>query len=115
MTRRGKKIVVRLVIVAVLLGIGAFVFLRWAKPHYDELVGLREVVRKEWAQIDIQLQRRYDLLPNLLATVKAVAGYEAKVLTEIADAHTGYMKARGMTSRIKVAYRAERGVRILIA
>ena len=58
----------------------------WGVGQYNSLVTLEQSVRSQWAQVDNQLQRRNDLLPNLVATVKGVAGQEQKVFGMIADA-----------------------------
>ncbi|WP_404328736.1 LemA family protein [Mesobacillus maritimus] len=55
-------------------------------PSYNNFVGLEENVDKSYAQIENQLQRRLDLIPNLVNTVKGYAEHEEEVLTAIADA-----------------------------
>ena len=62
---------------------------------YDELVEANAVADQRWADIETELQRRYDLIPNLVATVKASAAHEAKVLAEV-------MAARASATQIKV-------------
>ncbi|MDD4493318.1 MAG: LemA family protein [Eubacteriales bacterium] len=69
-------VVILLVIILVMSLVGS----------YNGLVGQRENVDTEYSQIDSQLQRRYDLIPNLVATVKGYAAHEQEVLTAIADA-----------------------------
>lgn len=56
---------------------------------YNSLVRYRNYVRESWAQIDTLLKRRYDLIPNLIETVKGYMNYEEKVLTEIVKARSG--------------------------
>lgn len=55
---------------------------------YNSLVRLRNYVNESWSQIDAQLKRRYDLIPNLIETVKGYMNYEEKVLTEIVQARS---------------------------
>lgn len=55
---------------------------------YNGLVRYRNYVRESWAQIDTLLKRRYDLIPNLIETVKGYMKYEEKVLTEIVQARS---------------------------
>lgn len=55
---------------------------------YNSLVRLRNYVNESWSQIDTQLKRRYDLIPNLIETVKGYMNYEEKVLTEIVQARS---------------------------
>lgn len=57
-------------------------------PSYNNFVGLEENVDKSYAQIENQLQRRLDLIPNLVNTVKGYAKHEEEVLTAIADARS---------------------------
>lgn len=56
---------------------------------YNSLVRFRNYVKESWAQIDTLLKRRYDLIPNLIETVKGYMNYEEKVLTEIVKARSG--------------------------
>lgn len=56
---------------------------------YNRLVTLRNYVKESWAQIDTLLKRRYDLIPNLIETIKGYMKYEEKVLTEIVQARSG--------------------------
>ncbi|MEM7159642.1 MAG: LemA family protein [Myxococcota bacterium] len=83
----------------------------WVVPRYDQLVAQREDVRRDWAQIDTLLQRRYDLIPNLVEATRGLANHEATVLTDIADAHAGYVSARTPGAKIEASYAAERGIR----
>ena len=55
---------------------------------YNNLVRLRQKVKNSWSQIDVQLQRRFDLIPNLVDTVKAYMEHENEVLTKIAELRT---------------------------
>lgn len=60
---------------------------------YNELVGLRQRVRNAWSQIDVQLQRRFDLIPNLVETVKGYMGHESDVLTKVTELRTSWANA----------------------
>ena len=55
---------------------------------YNGLVGLRNQVKNAWAQIDVQLKRRYDLIPNLVETVKGYAAHEKSVFEDVAAARS---------------------------
>lgn len=55
---------------------------------YNSMVALDENVKSQWAQVENQYQRRYDLIPNLVATVKGYAAHESEVYTNIADARS---------------------------
>lgn len=60
---------------------------------YNSLVRVRNQVRNAWAQIDVQLKRRNDLIPNLVETVKGYAKHEKGVFTEVTKARTQMMNA----------------------
>jgi len=62
---------------------------------YNSLVGLQKRTNNAWAQIDVQLKRRADLIPNLIETVKGYARFEKKVLTQVTEARAAIMKAKG--------------------
>lgn len=107
--RRGRPLLLVLGVLALLGGLGYG--WAWLAPRHDTLVVQREDVRREWAQIDAVLQRRYDLIPNLVETVGGFAGHEDAVLTTVAEAHAGYVGARSREDRIRASYRAERAIR----
>ena len=60
---------------------------------YNDLVGLREKVKNAWSQIDVQLQRRFDLIPNLVETVKGYMEHESEVLTKVTDLRSSWANA----------------------
>lgn len=60
---------------------------------YNSLVGLRNQVRNSWAQIDVELQRRFDLIPNLVETVKGYTNHEEAVLTKVTELRTSWSDA----------------------
>ena len=78
-------IVVAIVVVLVLVGIGM----------YNGLVKLRNQVEGAWAQIDVQLKRRYDLIPNLVETVKGYAAHERETLDAVIQARNMAQSATG--------------------
>ena len=77
----------------VLAIIGAAVFYVWYS--YNHLVTLVQRTREAWADIDVQLKRRYDLIPNLVETVKGYAAHEAGTLEKVTAARTAAMSAQG--------------------
>ena len=62
---------------------------------YNGLVRLRNRVEASWSQIDVQLKRRYDLIPNLVETVKAYAAHERQTLEAVIEARNAGMRADG--------------------
>lgn len=61
---------------------------------YNNLVKLRNMVDNAWAQIDVQLQRRLDLVPNLVETVKGYASHESKTLESVIEARSAVVSAK---------------------
>lgn len=90
----------------VIIGI-VVLFAMWLVGGYNSLVSQNEAVTAQWAQIESQLQRRFDLVPNLVETVKGVAKQETAVYTAIADARTRYAGATTPDERAKAASQYE--------
>jgi len=65
----------------------------WLMVTYNRLVQLRNRFKNSFSQIDVQLQRRYDLIPNLLATAKAYMTHERETLTKVIEARNAAQKA----------------------
>lgn len=84
---------IALVILAVLVLI--FIFM------YNGLVGKRNKVRNAWSQIEVQLKRRFDLIPNLMETVKGYATHEKDTLEQVTAARTKYMSAGTPDDKMK--------------
>ncbi len=63
---------------------------------YNGLVKSRNKVKNSWAQIEVQLNRRGDLIPNLIETVKGYAAHESKVFDDVTQARAGLMNANGV-------------------
>ena len=75
----------------------------WAILSYNRLVSLREQVRAGWAQIDVLLKRRHDLVPNLVETVKGYAAHERETLERVISARNAAVAARGNPTQISQA------------
>ncbi len=72
------------IVIAVIVVILIFMFI----GNYNGLVGLRNAVKTAWAQIDVQLKRRYDLIPNLVETVKGYKNFESSTLQAVTNARS---------------------------
>jgi len=70
---------------------------------YNSLIGLRNQVENAWAQIDVQLKRRNDLIPNLIETVKGYAKHEKSVFTDVTKARTAVMNAGTKEGKAKAS------------
>lgn len=65
---------------------------------YNGLIARKNQVREAWATVDTQLKRRYDLIPNLIETVRGAAKHEKETLTELTQARSNAMQANGPDS-----------------
>ena len=83
------QIIVALVVILVL----------WLILTYNRFVTLRNRVKEAWADIDVQLKRRYDLIPNLVETVKGYATHERELLEKVTLARTQAMGAQTIKER----------------
>jgi LemA protein len=78
------------IVVGVLVVIGL-----WAIAVYNGLVSGRNQAQTAWSQIDVQLKRRHDLIPNLVQVVKDAMGYEQETLTKVVQARNNAVAASG--------------------
>lgn len=67
----------------------------WLIAQYNSLVGLRNFIRESWSNVDTELKRRYDLIPNLVATVKGYATHEREVLERVVELRNRCAANRG--------------------
>ncbi|MGB5306758.1 MAG: LemA family protein, partial [Gammaproteobacteria bacterium] len=83
------------VIVAIIVGVPL-----WGVALYNRLVNLRNQVKNAWRQIDVQLKRRHDLIPNLVEAVKDYMSYEQETLEKVIQARNGAVNAQGPEAAI---------------
>ncbi len=86
------------VIVVMLLTAGGCVY-----SGYNQAITLDEAVKSQWAQVENQLQRRFELIPNLVQTVKGVAKQEEKIFLGVANARKSYFQANTVNEKAKAA------------
>jgi len=91
------KIGVIILVIIVLLGVW---FGSTYVGHRNEMVRKREAINSAWSQVDVVLQRRADLIPNLVETVKGYAGQEVKVFGDIAAARAAMIGAKTPADKI---------------
>lgn len=96
--KKGWIAVVIIVLIIVIFG-GMYVGAR------NQMVRKNEAVKSDWAQVDVVLERRADLIPNLVATVKGIAAQEVTVFTAVANARANLMNAQ--TPKEKIAANAQ--------
>ncbi len=69
---------------------------------YNGLVTMRLRVKNAWSQIDVQLQRRFDLIPNLVESVKGYMEHESSVLTKVTDLRSSWADANTVDEKAKL-------------
>ncbi|TSD00105.1 MAG: LemA-like protein [Parcubacteria group bacterium Athens0714_25] len=80
--------------IGLILLIVAVVVVVWVIGVYNGLIRLKNRVDEAWSDIDVQLKRRYDLIPNLINTVKGYASHEKELLEKVTEARTAAMGAQ---------------------
>jgi LemA protein len=88
-----------LTVLLVLVGIGLLIAF-WIYGTYNSLVTLDEETKKAYAQVDVVLQRRFDLIPNLVETVKGYAAHEKEVLMGVTEARSRVGSAQNIGERV---------------
>jgi LemA protein len=87
------------IMIAVLVFAGLLVF--WVIFLFNGLIRLKNRVEEAWSDIDVQLKRRYDLIPNLIETVKGYAKHEREVLESVTEARTRAMGAQDTKDQVE--------------
>ena len=87
----------------------------WLIGTYNKLVGLRNRVRNQWSQVDVQLKRRFDLIPNLVETVKGFATHEKELLENVTANRSGYANASSNREKMLLNNQLTANLRSLFA
>ena len=98
-----------IIVLALLLVVGFFV------KTYNGLVVARNKVRDQFSQIDVQLKRRFDLIPNLVETVKGYAKHESETLEKVIEARNGYANAKTDAEKMAASKEMSQGVMQIFA
>ncbi|MEW4486586.1 LemA family protein [Thalassoglobus sp. JC818] len=101
---------VLIVLGLIVVGIGGC-----AVSGYNQVMSLDEKVKSSWAQVETQLQRRYDLIPNLVETVKGVAAQEESIFVGVAEARSKYQNATTINEKAAAASGLESALGRLLA
>lgn len=104
---RNKKLIVILAVLALVL--------IWGVSKYNSFVRVGEAITAQWAQVENQYKRRFDLIPNIVETVKGVAKQEKEVFGAIADARSKYAGATTPDEKAKAASQVEGALGRLLA
>jgi LemA protein len=102
----GRSLKIALLVVGILLLIGLGTF-KWVVGEYNKVIAMDENVKASWAQVENQLKRRYDLIPNLVETVKGYAKHEKELFENIAEARTKYFQAKDVKGKIQASNQLE--------
>ncbi len=95
-----------LIVVGVVL-LFAFMTFSWFRSGYDNVIAMDENIKGSWAQVENQLKRRYDLIPNLIETVKGYASHEKELFENIANARTKYFQANTVNDKVQASNQLE--------
>jgi LemA protein len=80
-----------------------FMIFGWYQGGYNTMVGLDQNVKSSWAQVENQLQRRFDLIPNLVNTVKGYAAHEKGLLEEVTRLRSQWGQAASVPQKVETA------------
>lgn len=86
-------------IIIIIFAIIILLPITWAVATYNGLIGLRNQVKNAWAQIEVQLKRRYDLIPNLVEVAKGYMTHEREVLENVTKARAQAIEAKGAKTK----------------
>lgn len=100
-----------LIVIIVLLALLIF----YVFSTYNGLVGLRNKVRDQFSQIDVQLKRRFDLIPNLVEVVKGYATHEKDTLEKVIQARNNYASAKTDAEKIMASKELSKSVMNIMA
>ncbi len=100
--------------IAIPLGVIALVIL-WAIVTYNRMIVLRNRIDNAWSQIDVQLRRRYDLIPNLVETVKGYAAHERETFEEVTKARQAGIDASTVQDQAQAENMISQALRRLFA
>ena len=87
----------------------------WFITTYNKFIALKNRAKEAWADIDVQLKRRHNLIPNLVETVKGYAGHEKGVFEKVTEARAGAMKAGTLADKTKAENKLSNTLKSLFA
>jgi LemA protein len=98
-----KSVLAIVIILVGIIAVGVLGYLLWFIPGFNKAISLDESVKSSWAQVENQLQRRNDLIPNLVNTVKGFATQEKEIFTEVTRLRSQWGKAQSIGEKIENA------------
>lgn len=82
---------------------------------YNGLISMRNIVRNSWSQIDVQLQRRFDLIPNLVDSVKGYMKHEKTVLEKVTELRSSWASATTVTEKANLSNQLSESLKTIMA
>jgi LemA protein len=104
----------RFMLVQIIIVILAVIIL-WVIASYNRLITLRNRSKEAWSDISVQLKRRYDLIPNLVETVKGYAGHEKEVFEKVTEARARAMGAQNMREKAEAENTLSQALKTIFA
>ena len=102
-------------VIGIIIGVIVVVALVYIVVTYNRFVRLNNRVENAWAQVHVQLQRRYDLVPNLIETVKGYAAHETELIERVTATRTAAMNAHGKVDQLRANVQLTQDIRTLFA
>lgn len=93
--------------ILIALGVIVLIIIFWFIGTYNGLVRAKIDIEGQWAQVETQYQRRFDLIPNLVASVKGIMGQEQEVFGKLADARSKYAGSTSVSEKASAATEVE--------
>ena len=103
-----------LLIVVGVIAVLAVGIVLWGIGQYNKVVAMDEQINGQWAQVENQLKRRFDLIPNLVETTKGYAQHEKEIFENLANARTSYFQAQSLPEKVEAANGFERALSRLL-
>lgn len=91
------------------------ILIAWYVGTYNALINVDQDVKRKWADVEVQYQRRIDLIPNLVNTVKGYMVFEQNVLTRVTELRTQWMAATTSEQRVETANQIESALKTIFA
>lgn len=101
-------IIIGIIVILLLLAVFVVVI-------YNSLVSSRNQVQNSWSQIEVELQRRFDLIPNLVETVKGYTTHEDAVLTKVAELRTSWANATSVSEKVNLGNELQGALKSIMA
>ena len=106
-----KKLWIVLGVIAGVIIIGVLAYV----SYYNRLVTINESITANWSQVEIQLQRRLDLIPNMVKTVKGYAKHEKGIMAEVTNARKEFLKAKSLPAKVKAGDQMQNALKSIFA